>query len=62
MQLNSLMIKVQFVITSYSIHYTKLYDGAQTLAQGATEQASAIQQLSASIEDVSSQVQENAIV
>lgn len=60
MRLNDTLLSIKTSADSVNLGAGQVSAGAQTLAQGATEQASALEQLIASIEEVSRQTRENA--
>ena len=53
-------MQLSFVITSYSIHYTKLYDSSsEQLSKGANVQASSLEEISSTMEEISSNISQN---
>ncbi|MCL2045613.1 MAG: methyl-accepting chemotaxis protein [Oscillospiraceae bacterium] len=60
--LNGLFIDINDSAHQVSIGAKQVSDSAQTLAQGSTEQAAAIEQLSASISDIADKTNQNASI
>lgn len=59
-QLSSTLIEIDVASEHVSVGSEQVASGAQELAQGATEQASAIEQLNATIASIAKQIKENA--
>lgn len=59
--LNSVLGDINMASDQVSVGSRQVSDGSQTMSQGATEQAGAIQQLTASVTEVAAKTKENAV-